>query len=192
MTWEEELFGFLDDLEQQAGALLGAERDLEVSDRSRTEYQQVSLASRLQASVGREITLHVAGPGAVRGRLDRVTGTWCLLAPTTAVATSSPSSQEWIVVLEAVEAVEGADVRSVPEVAWSPLTRLGLGSALRRLGDAGERCLVHRRDGGRHDGVPGRVGQDFVELSEGHGDSVRLTLVAFAAIGAVQSHEPAG
>ena len=39
MTWEEELFGFLDDLEQQADALFEADRDLEVADRSRTEYQ---------------------------------------------------------------------------------------------------------------------------------------------------------
>lgn len=185
MTWEEELFGFLDDLEQQAGALLGAERDLEVSDRSRTEYQQVSLASRLQASVGREITLHVAGPGAVRGRLDRVTGTWCLLAPTTAVATSSPSSQEWIVVLEAVEAVEGADVRSVPEVAWSPLARLSFGSALRRVADSGERCVVHLVDGARHEGTLRRVGQDFVELLDASG---RPVLMPYPVIGAVQSN----
>ena len=89
--------------------------------------------------------------------------------------------------LEAIAAVEGVDQRSVPEVAWSPLTRLGLGSALRRLGDAGERCVVHRRDGGRHDGVPARVGQDFVEISEGHGAAARLSLVAFPAIAAVQS-----
>ena len=88
---------------------------------------------------------------------------------------------------EAIAAVEGVDQRSVPEVAWSPLTRLGLGSALRRLGDAGERCVVHRRDGGRHDGVPARVGQDFVEISEGHGAAARLSLVAFPAIAAVQS-----
>jgi hypothetical protein len=181
MTWEEELFGFLDDLEQQAGAILGADREQEVADRSRTEYQQVTLASRLQASVGRELALQVVGVGLVRGRLERVCEGWCLLASAAALG------QEWVVPLEAIAAVEGADDRSVPEVAWSPLARLGLGSALRRLGDAGERCVVHRRDGGRHDGVPARVGRDFVELREGHGPGARLSLVAFAAIGAVQS-----
>ena len=182
MTWEEELFGFLDDLEQQAGALFEADRDLEVADRIRTEYQQVSFASRLQASVGREVALHVPGAGTLRGDLERVCATWCLLA-----ASTTRGAREWVVPLEAIAAVEGVDQRSVPEVAWSPLTRLGLGSALRRLGDAGERCVVHRRDGGRHDGVPARVGQDFVEISEGHGAAARLSLVAFPAIAAVQS-----
>ncbi|WP_323791207.1 hypothetical protein [Nocardioides sp.] len=179
MTWEEELFGFLDDLEHQAGALFEADRDLEVADRSRTEYQQVSLASRLQASLDDEVGLDVVGVGVLRGRLERVCESWCLLR--------TASGQEWLVPLPALTAVDGAADRSVPEVAWSPLTRLGLGSALRRLGDAGERCLVHRRDGGRHEGVPARVGADFLELVEGEGVRSRVRLVAFAAIAAVQS-----
>lgn len=183
MTWEEELFGFLDDLEQRAGALFEAERESEVADRSRSEYRQVTLASRLQASVGLEVGLHVVGVGVLRGRLERVCDDWCLLGR----GTSTP--QEWVVPLGAVQAVDGGHDRSVPEVAWSPLSRLGLGSALRRLGDAGERCVVHRRDGGRHDGVPARVGQDFVELVEGQGTGARVTLLAFAAIAAVQSVE---
>jgi hypothetical protein len=188
MTWEEELFGFLEDLEHRAGALFDAERELEVADRARAEYQQVTLASRLQASVGRDVTLHVVGAGPVRGRLDRVCETWCLL---TSATPGAAAGREWLVPLDAVTAVDGAADRSVPEVAWSPLARLGLGSALRRLGDAGERCVVHRRDGGRHDGVPARVGQDFVELLEGHGPTSRTTLVAFAAVGAVQGVAPA-
>lgn len=182
MTWEEELFGFLDDLEQQAGALFEADRELEVADRSRTEYRAVTLASRLQSSVGRDVVLQVAGVGPLRGRLDRVCSTWCLVT-----ASASAVAQDWLVPLGAIMAADGVDDRSVPEVAWSPLTRLGLGSALRRLGDAGERCVVHRRDGERHDGTPVRVGQDFVELAEGHGTGTRLTLVAFGAIAAVQS-----
>ena len=184
MTWEDELFGVLDDLEQQAGAIFGAERELEVADRSRTEYQQVTLASRLQASTGRDVGLHVSGIGALRGRLDRVCTTWCLLAS----PDPDPGAvREWLVPLSAISAADGLDDRSVPEVAWSPLSRLGLGSALRRLGDAGERCVVHLRDGGRHDGTPARVGQDFVEVSEGHGRGARVSLVAFGAIAAVQS-----
>ncbi len=181
MGWEEELFGFLDDLEHEAGALLGAERELEVADRGRAEYLHVTLASRLQASTGREVTVHVLGVGAVRGRLDRVCATWCL------VSAGVGPGQDWVVPLTAVAGVDGADERSVPEVAWSPLTRLGLGSVLRRLGDAGERCVVHRIDGGRHDGVPERVGQDFVELREGEGSGARVSLHAFSAIAAVQS-----
>jgi hypothetical protein len=83
-----------------------------------------------------------------------------------------------------VEEVLGASSRSVPEVAWSPLTRLGLGSALRRLSEAGERCLVHLRSGSRVEGRVLRVGADFAEVEVA---PRRVQLVAYAAIAAVQS-----
>jgi hypothetical protein len=95
------------------------------------------------------------------------------------------TTQDWVVPIAAVAAVDGASPRAVPEVAWSPVTRLGIGSALRRLADEGERCVVHRLDGGRHDGVVVRVGQDFVELAQG--DPPRPVLVALDALAAVQS-----
>ncbi|HRK46052.1 MAG TPA: hypothetical protein PK324_10525, partial [Nocardioides sp.] len=79
MSWEEELFAYLEDLEGQAVALYDAERAPELADRSRAEYQQVTLASRLAASTDREITLELLGVGAVAGRLDRVARGWCLL-----------------------------------------------------------------------------------------------------------------
>lgn len=178
MTWEEQLFGFLDDLEQQADGLFAAERDLELADRSRSAYQEVGLAGRLMASLDHDLVVHVRGVGPVRGRLERVASGWCLLAA---------PDQEWVVLLSGIGAVEGASGRAVPEVAWSPLTRLGLGSALRRLADAGERCVVRRTDGAVHDGVLQRVGQDFVEVQEGEGRGARLTLVAFSGLAAVQS-----
>ncbi|WP_148614008.1 hypothetical protein [Nocardioides rubriscoriae] len=178
MAWEEDLFAFLDDLEQQAGALFDADRAPELADRERAEYQQVPLVARLMASLERQVTVHVTGVGAVTGRLERVAQGWCLVAGPV---------QDWVVRLEAVAAVDGASDRAVPEVAWSPVTRLGLGSALRRLADAGERCVVHRLDGGRHDGTVRRVGQDFAEVLEG--EPPRVVLVAFAAVAAVQSRE---
>lgn len=178
MAWEEELFAFLDDLEAQAGSLYDADRAPELSDRERAEYQQVSLAARLMACVEQDVTLQVAGVGPLVGRLSRVAQGWCLLCGT---------GQDWIVRLVAVAAVDGASDRAIPEVAWSPVARLGLGSALRRLADAGERCVVHRLDGARHDGTVRRVGQDFAEILEG--DPLRVTLLAFDSIAAVQSRE---
>ena len=68
MGWEEELFGYLDDLEGQAAALYDAERAPSSPTASRAEYQQVTLASRLMASVDREVTLELLGVGAVTGR----------------------------------------------------------------------------------------------------------------------------
>jgi hypothetical protein len=177
MAWEDELFALLDDLEQQAEALYDAERDAELADRSRAEYQQVTLASRLMASVGAEVRLEVAGVGQVAGVLDRVATGWCLV---------SGGPQDWVVRLDAVTAVHGTSERSVPEIAWSPVSRLGLGSALRRVADAGERCVLHLLDGRSHEAVLRRVGADFVEATVGEG---RTVLVAFGALAAVQSRD---
>lgn len=178
MAWEDELFAVLDDLEQQADALYAAERAPELADRSRAEYQQVTLASRLMASVGREVVAEVAGVGRLAGMLERVAAEWLLLRV---------AGQDWVVTLTAVRSVTGASERAVPEVAWSPLARLGRASVLRRLAEAGERCVLHDLDGGRVDGVPRRVGADFVEVAVG--EDARVVLVAFATLAAVQSRD---
>lgn len=175
MNWDERLFAMLDDLEQQAEALYDLERDAEVADRSRAEYGAVTLASRLMASLDTDVALDVRGIGRVAGRVRRVASGWLLLESGTV---------QWIVSLAAVATASGASTRSVPEVAWSPVTRLGLGSALRRLSQAGERCWVHRVDGSPLEGVLRRVGQDFAEVELAPG---RVELVAFASIAAVQS-----
>jgi len=177
VSWEEQLFSLLDDLEQQAEAAFDAERELDLADRSRAEYAQVTLASRLMASLDREVVVEVLGVGRIQGTLQRVGTGWCLLRG---------AGQDWIVRHEAIAAVQEASRRSVPEVAWSPITRLGLGSALRRLADAGERCLVHFVEGSRQELVLTRVGQDFVEGTAVDGRSV---LVAYPALAAVQSRE---
>ncbi len=176
MGWEEELFAYLDDLEGQAAALYDAERAPDLADRSRGEYQQVTLASRLMASVDLEITLELLGVGAVTGRLARVGSGWSLLRG---------PGQDWVVRHSAVAALHGASDRSVPELAWPTSARLGLGAALRRLADEAEPCSLHLTDGHRHDGTVLRVGADFVELTTG--EAGRVVLVAFDHLAAVQS-----
>jgi hypothetical protein len=177
MTWEEELFSLLDDLEHQAAALYDADRTAELADRSRAEYQQVTLAGRLMAAVGGEVSLELLGVGTVAGTLERVATGWCLVRG---------SAQDWVVRLAAVSGAELATPRAVPEVAWSPVARLGVGSALRRVADSGERCVLHLVDGRRHDAVLRRVGADFVEAAVGER---RVLLVPFAAVAAVQSRD---
>jgi hypothetical protein len=177
MAWEEELFALFDDLEQQAEALYDAEREAELLDRSRAEYQQVTLESRLMATVGRPVRLDVVGVGPVRGVLERVATGWCLV---------SGNAQDWVVRVAAVSGVHGASDRSVPEVAWSPITRLGLGSALRRVADAGGRCVLHLVDGTTHEAELRRVGADFLEASVGPD---RTVLVPFANLAAAQSRD---
>ncbi len=176
MSWEEELFAYLDDLEGQAAALYDAERAPELADRSRAEYQQVTLASRLMASVDSEVTLDVLGVGAVTGRLTRVATGWCVVRG---------PGQDWVVRLESVGAVHGGSDRAQPELAWPAVARLGLAAALRRLADSAEPCSLHLVDGRRHDGVLRRVGADFVEVAAG--EAGRLVLVAFSQVAAVQS-----
>ena len=179
MAWEEQVFELLEDLEQQAEALYDAERGPELADRVRAEYAAVTLASRLAASAGGPVELDVQGVGRLAGRLDRVAAGWVSL---------EVAGREWVVRTAAVVEVRGASVRALPEVAWSPLARLGVGSALRRLADAGEPCWWHRLDGGRAEGVPVRVGSDFVELRTGkEGRAVLVALDALAAVAQVAS-----
>jgi hypothetical protein len=175
VEWDERLFAFLDDLEGRAEALYDAERETDLVDRSRAKYTAVTLAGRLMASADRDVVLDVVGVGPVVGVLQRVGPDWCL---------THGAAQDWVVRLAAVVSVEGASARAVPEVAWSPVDRLGFGSALRRLADAGEPCVVRGVDGTARAGVATRVGQDFVEVTVGEG---RTLLLRHDAIAAVQS-----
>lgn len=177
MSWEQELFRLFDDLEGQAQAAFEVDRDAELVDRARTEYAAVTLASRMVASVGTQVELSLPWVGRIGGELSRVGTGWCLV---------SGRGQDWIVPLASIALVLGASERSVPEVAWSPLTSLGLGSALRRLAQAHQRCVVHLSDGSRHDATVRRVGADFVEVENVSGD---LVLVPYDGLVAVQSRE---
>lgn len=175
MNWDEDLFAMFDDLESQAEAAFGVERDAEVLDRARADYGAVTLTSRLMASREASVELTVIGPGLVRGRLARVAEEWVLVAG---------HGQEWVVPVRAIAAARGLSDRSLPEAAWPAAARLGVASALRRLAEAQERCLLHLRDGSSYDVVPGRVGRDFVEAGTGHGTPV---LIGLAELSAVQS-----
>lgn len=170
---DDELFQMLDDLEAQAQAAYAVEREAELRDRSASEYQHVTLAARLMASVGEDVALEVTGVGRLSGELARVASSWLLLRA---------GRQDWIVLHTAVASVSGASSRAVPDVAWSAVAKLGIGSPLRRLADTGGECVLHLVDGKRHEGALRRVGADFVELRSG-------VLVALTALAAVQSRD---
>ena len=135
----------------------------------------VTLVSRLMATVDDDVNLDLLGVGPVTGRLRRVGPDWCLL---------HGAAQDWVVRLASVKGVEGASPRSVPEVAWSPVHRLGLASALRRLSDSGVPCRLHATDGTTREGLLGRIGADVVEVTVGES---RVVLVARDTLAAVQS-----
>lgn len=181
MGWDQDLFALLDDLEGRAEAGFALERGAEIRDRGQAEYGEVAVAGRLMASRGRQVTLEVDGVGALPGTLVRSAADWLLL---------EASGCEWLVPHRCLLSIEGASPRSLPEAAWSPLSRLSLTSALRGLADTGLPCLLYRRDGGRLEASPRRVGRDFVEVEverEGVRAAARTLLVPFAGIAAVRS-----
>ena len=92
MGWEEHLFALFDDLEQQAEALYDAEREVEL-DRSRAEYHHVSLASRLMASLDREVVLDLLGGATVAGTWSGSAraGAWSADGPRTGWCAALPS-----------------------------------------------------------------------------------------------------
>lgn len=171
-----------EDLEQQAEGLALAERDAELAERGAAEYAEVTLEARLHASVGRAVSLTVAGAGALQGSVVRVAAGWFLLE----TATVPPS--EWVVVSTALRSVTGASERAVSREARSVTARLGLRSALRGLAESRREVTVHGLDGVVVRGRLGRVGADFVELFPS-ADRPRAgeppVLLAFAGIAAV-------
>jgi hypothetical protein len=180
MSWEHELFALFDDLEGQAAAAWEADREAELADRARTEYGSVTLASRLMASRGLTVVLDLPHVGRLEGRLARVAEAWCLL---------SGQGQDWVVPLRSVSGVRGASQRSLPEVAWSPVDRLGLRAALRRLADSQARCLLHLSDGTRHEAYVSRVGADFLEARARADGGEGELLVPYEGLVAVQSRD---
>lgn len=164
MAGEEELFEMFEDLEAQAEALQHLERAAEVADRTRAEYGAVTLDSRLMASLGQPVEVDVRAVGRLGGQVERVGPGWFQLGS---------GSGTWWVRTPAVTSVRGASSRAVPEVAWSPLHKLGLASALRRLADEGEHVVLQLVDGTRHEGRVARVGADFVELDAGRDTEAR-------------------
>jgi len=173
MAWEHEVFALLDDLEGQASALWEEEREAELVDRAQAEYAAVTLASRLMASTGTTVALDLPGAGRVEGELARVGDGWCLL---------TGAAADWVVPMRHVQGVRWASARSVPEVAWSPVHRLGLRSALRRLAEAGVDCVVHLTGPARTEGRLTRIGSDFTEVETTAGEQVLVPCRAIVAV----------
>ena len=177
MTWESGLFDLFDDLEAQAQAAFEVDREADLADRARAEYAGVDLLSRLMASVGNELALDLVSLGRVEGVLKRVGAGWCLVRG---------AGEDWIVPQRHIISVQGAADRSGPQIAWSPVDKLGLRSAFRRVCEAGEPVILHLVDGSTHEAGLLRVGADFFEAEC---LNKRALLVPYDAVVAVRSRE---
>ena len=172
MRWEDSMFAVFDDLEQQAEGLHLVERDAEVADLALAEYTQVTLASRLHASLGRDLRVRLLGGRVLAGRLARVGEDWLLL---------DDGMSDWVVRRHGLVAVDGLSAKSRSEDTWPVVDRLSMGAVLRRLAAAQERCLVHCCDDQQIEGRVGRVGRDFFELHL-EGGTQAMPLAAVAAL----------
>lgn len=171
MTWERELLDLFDDLEHQAEGLALADRDAEVAELARSEYAEIDLASRLNASVGRPLEPTVSGIGVVRGRLLGTGNGWLLLQP-------AGTAESWLVSLGAVTALRGLAAGARRADTLPVTTRLGVTSVLRRVADEAAPVAVVRTDGVHRQGRIGRVGADFLEIADESG----LELVPLSAL----------
>jgi hypothetical protein len=178
VSWERRLVDLFEDLEQQAEGAALAARDVEVAELARGEYAEVDLASRIHASLGRQVEASLEGL-VLRGRLARAGDGWCLLVHDA----GDGRVDEWVVPSAGLLALRGLSPQAQP-LGQRPLpARLGLGSVLRSVAEAQEPVLVVRSDGERRQGRVGRVGRDFLELVEEPGG---VAVVPFSAVVAIR------
>jgi hypothetical protein len=177
----ERLGAVFEDLEQQAAGIHLAERDAELADRVRGEYATVTFASRVHASLDRDVALTLTGGEVAEGRLAGAGVDWCLVAPAEGRAV-------WLVRLDAVAVAYGLSARAVPEAARPALARLGFGSALHRLAEESPLVRLHAVSGGSVPVRVMRIGADFVEAQSTSAAATSTSLlVPFSAIRAVRA-----
>jgi hypothetical protein len=178
------------DLEAAAEGEWLRERDAEIAERTRAELARLRLVDRLRAAADRgsrqdraDLTVQVHAVGPLHGEIARVAEEWfVLLTP----------GNEWVVAIDAVLGVRSLPPTARPSQTQSPVAgALGWPAAWRVL--ARDRAAVHvvRRDGSAVTGVPGRVGQDYVELSDAEsvtaaGSAASTEVVPHAAVVAVR------
>jgi hypothetical protein len=173
------------DLEGVAAGEWLRERDAEIAERTRAELGRVRLVDRLRAVADRgsagdhaDVAVRMLAAGALRGDIARVTDDWFLLVT---------SSYEWVLAIDAVLGLSGLPPAArTPESQSAVSAGLGWAAAWRVL--ARDRTPVHvvRRDGETAAGLPGRVGHDFVELSDVDGMGRAVEVVPYSAIAAVR------
>ena len=171
-----------EDLEQQAAGMHYAERDAQLLDRARGEYATVSFASRVHASVDREVHLTLGSGRVVGGRLTQAGLDWCVVVP-------EVSGEVWVVRLAAVVAAQGFSGRAVPKAARAITARLGFGSALHRLAGESPVTRLHSTAGPCMRVRIVRIGADFVEaepVDTAMGGRAAL-IVPFVGVEAVSS-----
>lgn len=150
------------DLEAEAAALRGRERDAEVADRTRGEVARVGFAERLRSAAGTVVALGVSGCGEVGGRVTAAGPDWLLV----------DGGCETLVVVSAIQWARGLDGVVAPVPGGGVAERLALRSVLRAVARDRSLVTVALTGGGQARGTLGRVGADWVEIAEHDADEV--------------------
>ena len=160
MRWER----LFDDLEAQLEAASAAELAGEVSERTRYESGQLTLADRLVAWVGQPVRLQILGGMTVAGRLEQAAQEWIAVGHGPAVMLVPLTALVDIVGLGAPAST--ADRQSVPR-------RLGLTAALRAVARDRSPVYIELTDGRAVTGTVDVVGADHLDLAEHPSDEPR-------------------
>jgi hypothetical protein len=145
------------DLESQAAALTGTERESEVAERTRIETGRLTLGGRLRGALGHPVALRCVGIGPCNGVLERVGQDWLLVIGSTGTETLVP--------LRSLLGVGGLGRHSEPPPSRTTV-ELGLRSVLRGIARDRAPVRVVLGDGTPVDGTLDRVGADYVEIAE--------------------------
>lgn len=173
MRWEDYLVTVIDDLEMQAEGLYLADREGTVVDLSLAGYSEVDLAARLQGALGAEVRLGMPGEVEVRGRVRRAGRGWVLL---------ETGNGPVVLLTTHLQTASGLPDGAVAGPARPLTAGLTVSTALRALVEDGRPCVFRLVEGRRLDGVPLRVGADFIVVALPSGD----VLVPLAALLVVQ------
>lgn len=165
MRWE----ALFRDLEAQAQAQEDEHWRQEVAERSRGERSSVSLAARVAAARGAQISAVLRDGSRVRGEVLESGGDWMLLGD---------AGRQRVVALAAVVVVEDLPRRS--EVLSAVESRLTVARTLRGL--SRERARVRVRATVELTGVIAAVGQDHLDLVTEAGASAAIPLGAILEV----------
>jgi hypothetical protein len=149
------------------------ERDAVVEDLAVVHYGEVDLVSRLHASTGRDLVVHLAGGEVLSGRLDRVG---------VGVAVLVGRGSRWLWRPVAAVRITGLSERSGVPAATGVAARVRVTALLREVAGTGARVVISLLDGTRVEGGLVRVGVDFVELDHGG----RVSVVPLGSLAAVR------
>ena len=166
MRWE----ALFDDLERQFLQAVRASKDEEVADLAEAEQAQVSLADRLRARHGQEVTLRLRDGSDVRGTVLDAAVQWLLV---------SDAGRRVLVPTSAVAAARslGAAAPEAPVVE----RRLRLTHVLRAVAREQSEVVV-RTTAGDYRGRLTRVAADHVDVEAEGGGAVAVALAHVLAV----------